>query len=142
MKRPISLTIIGVAWFLFGLLGAVNEAMQTHGFAIPGTNFINLLIGVGLLNGWRICRWYALLMTGLAFIFTLIFTPWMFFHTDELVYQFPVSLLRDQRPHEPQSLAVIILFLLTYLIFSGWSFWILKRNDVRGFFLPRTAVAI
>ena len=142
MKKPTSLTIIGVVWFLIGLFGAINEAIYTHGFTIPGTNFINLLVGVGLLKGWRICRWYALFCAGLAFGFALLFIPWALCHTGELVYHFPISLMRDQRPHESESLAMIVLFLFAYLIFSGWSFWVLKRNDVRNFFTLRAAVVI
>jgi len=142
MKRPISLTIVGTVWFLIGVLGAVNDTIQTHGFVIPGTNFINLFVGVGLLKGWRICRWYALFAAGIAFGIALIFVPWALFNTEELVYHFPISLMRDQRPHQLESLMVIVLFLFSYLIFSGWSFWVLKRNDVREFFSPRAAVTI
>jgi hypothetical protein len=142
MKRPSSLTIIGAVWFLMGVLGAVNDAIQGHGFAIPGTNFINLFVGVGLLKGWRICRWYALFAAGAAFVIALAFFPWALCHTEELAYHFPISLMRDQRPHESESLAVIVLFLFTYLFVSGWSFWILKRDDVRDFFAPRPAVTV
>ena len=142
MKRPISLTIVGVAWFLIGLFGTVSDAIQTHGFAIPGTNLINLLVGVGLLKGWRICRWYALFVTGLALVFALAFVPWAFCHTGELVYRFPIALMVDQRPHALESLMVIVLYLVTYLVVSGWSFWVLKREDVRMFFAPRIPVTI
>jgi hypothetical protein len=142
MKRPSSLTIIGVVYFSVGLLGMVGNSVQEHGLQIPDGNFINLFVGVGLLKGWRICRWYALFCAGLAFGIALIFIPWALCHTGELVYHFPISLMRDQRSHESESLAVIVLFLFSYLIFSGWSFWILKRNDVRNFFAPRAAVTI
>ncbi len=142
MKRPTSLTIVGAVWFLIGLFSVINEGMQTHGLTIPGTNFINLMVGFGLLKGWRICRWYALFVAGIAFVFAVFFIPWALCNTGELVYQFPVSLVRDQRPHEFESLTVIVLFLFSYLIFSGWSFLVLKRSDVREFFTPRTAVTI
>lgn len=134
MKRPISLTIVGAAWFLIWLFGAVSDAIQTHGFAIPGPNFINLLVGVGLLNGWRICRWYALFVTGCSFAFLAFFLPWALCNTGELVYRFPFELLRDQRPHESVSPIVVVLFIATGLFFSGWTFLALKREAVRKFF--------
>ncbi len=142
MKRPTSLTIIGVVWFLMGLFGMVGNSVQEHGLQIPDGNFINLFVGFGLLKGWRICRWYALFFAGIGFVSALIFVPWALCHTGEMVYNFPVSLMRDQRPHEPESLAAIGLFLFTYLIFSGWSFWVLKQNNVRDFFTPRAAVTV
>ncbi len=139
MKRPSSLTIMGGVWFLIGLFGAVNQGMQTHGLAIPGNNFINLFVGLGLLKGWRICRWYALFVSGVGFALTLFFIPWVLCNTGEFVYHFPASLLRDQRPHDPESLVVISLFIFAYLVFSGWSFWVLKQNETRNFFALRTA---
>ena len=142
MKRPTSLTIIGVVWFLIGLSGMVGNSFQEHGTQIPDSHFITLLVGFGLLKGWRICRWYALFVAGIAFIFALVFIPWALCHTCELVYHFPFSLMRDQRPHQLESLAVIVLFLFSYLSFSGWSFLVLKRSDVREYFTPRTAVTI
>jgi hypothetical protein len=142
IKRPISLTIVGVVWFLIGALGMVGNSVQEHGLQIPDGNFINLFVGVGLLKGWRICRWYALFVAGFAFVFALLFIPWALCHTGELVYHFPFALMRDQRPHQLESLAVIVLFLFSYLIFSGWSFLVLRRNDARNFLTPRTAVTI
>jgi hypothetical protein len=138
MKRPISLTIVGTAWFLIGLLGAVSEAIQTHGFTIPGNNFINLFVGVGLLKGWRICRLYAFFVTGITFVFMLPFAVWAVFNSGELVYRFPIELMRDQRPHESTSLATIILFFVSGLIISGWMFYVLNRQDVREFFQHKT----
>jgi hypothetical protein len=142
MKRPISLTIVGTVWFLIGVLGAVNDAIQTHGFEIPGANFINLLVGVGLLNGWRMCRWYALFVTGFAFVFLMLFASWAFCNISELVYRFPLGLLRDQRPHELVSAIVVVLFIATGLLFSGWTFLVLKREEVREYFIRRSAVTV
>ena len=139
MKRPILLTILGTAWFLIGLLGAVGDALQGRGLEIPGTNFINLLVGVGLLNGWRLARWYALFVSGAAFVFTLPFAPWALMNSGEIVFKFP-ALLRDQRPHELVSLVVLVSVLLVYLLASGWSLWVLSRSDVREFFAKKTAV--
>jgi hypothetical protein len=142
MKRPTSLTIVGAVWFLIGLSGAINEVINTHGMKMPGTNFINLFVGVGLLEGWRICRWYSLFVAGIAFGTALIFVPWALCNTGELVFHFPISLMRDQRPHAVESFALIFLFVFSCLIFSGWSFLVLKRPDVREFFTPRKAVTI
>ena len=142
MKRPISLTIVGVVWFLIGALGVAGNSVQERGLQIPDANFINLFIGIGLLRGWQICRWYALFAAGIAFGIALFFVPWALCNTGELVYHFPISLMRDQRPHELESLTVIVLFLFSYLFFSGWSFWILKRNDVRDFFTRYAAVTV
>ena len=142
MKRPISLTIVGTAWFLIALSGAVSDAIQGHGLEIPGTNFINLMIGVGLLNGWRICRWYALFVIGFAFVFSALFVPWALCNTSELVYRFPFELARDQRPHQLVPPFVVVLYLANFLFVSGWTFFVLKREDMHDFFTQRPAVAI
>lgn len=134
MKRPILLTIVGTAWFLIALSGAISEAIQTHSLTIPGSNFINLLIGFGLLKGWRICRLYAFFVTGITFVVMLPFAVWAIFNSGELVYHFPFAMMRDQRPHEATSLATIILFFVSGLMISGWMFYVLNRQDVREFF--------
>jgi hypothetical protein len=138
MKRPILLTIVGTAWFLIALSGAISEAIQTHGLTIPGSNFINLLIGFGLLKGWRICRLYAFFVTGITFLVMLPFAVWAIFNSGELIYHFPFAMMRDQRPHEATSLATIILFFASGLIISGWMFYVLNRQDVREFFQRKT----
>jgi hypothetical protein len=140
MKKPISLTIVGTAWFLIGMLGAVNDAIQTHGFVIPGTNFINLMIGVGLLKGWRICRWYALFVVGLALLFALPMTVWAFFNSDRIVFQFPAVLI-DDRPHAIVPLFLVILAMISYVAISAWVVWVLMRRDVRDFFQRKTGQA-
>lgn len=142
MKRPISLTIVGTVWFLIGVLGVVGNTMQGHGLQIPDGNFFNIFVGVGLLNGWRICRWYALFVTGFAFIFSALFVPWALCNTSELVYRFPFELAIDQRPHQLVSPFVVVLYLAIFLFVSGWTFFVLKREDVRDFFTQRPAVTI
>jgi hypothetical protein len=139
MKRPISLTIVGTAWFLIGVFGAVDDAIQTHSFAIPGTNFINLLVGVGLLKGWRICRWYALFVFGSALIFALPMTVWAVFNSDRIVFQFPAVLI-DDRPHAIVPLFLVVLAMIGYIAISAWVVWVLMRRDVREFF-PGKATA-
>ena len=142
MKRPISLTIVGATWFLIGVLGMVGNAFQEHGVKIPDGNFFNIFVGIGLLSGWRICRWYALFVTGFAFVLLALFLPWAFCNTNELVYRFPFELARDQRPHQLVSLFIVVLYFAFFLFASGWTFLVLKRNDVRNFFTPRAAVTI
>jgi hypothetical protein len=141
MKRPISLTIVGAGWFLIGLFGAVNEGIHTHGFAIPGTNFINLLVGVGLLIGWRICRWYALFVAGCTFAFVLAFLPWALLNTGRLQFNFPALLVQDGS-HEAISAMAIALIMTSYLVLSGLVVLVLRRQDVREYFAPRVAQVI
>ena len=140
MKRPILLTVLGAAWFLIGLLGTVGDALEGRGLEIPGTNLISLLVGVGLLNGWRLARWYALFVSGAAFVLMLIFAPWALMNPGEIVFKFP-ALLRDQRPHELVSMVVLVSVLLVYLLAWGWSLWVLSRRDVREFFAKKPAGA-
>jgi hypothetical protein len=137
MKKPITLTILGTAWFLIALSGAVCEAIKTHGFAIPGTNFINLLVGVGLLKGWRICRCYALFVSGLAFLFALPMTVWAIFNSDRIVFQFPAVLI-DDRPHAIVPSFLVVLALIGYAVVSAWVVWVLMRRDVRELFQAKT----
>ena len=141
MKRPTSLTIVGAAWFLIGLIGALNDAAHPHSMEIPGANFTNLFVGLGLLKGWRICRWYGLFLSGVSFVFMLPFAPWALLNTGRLALHFP-TLMIDDRPHETISLAVIILLILGYLFLFGWVFAVLRRADVRDFFTPYRAVTI
>jgi len=141
MKRPTSVTIIGVVWFSIGLLGMVGNSVKEHGLQIPDSNFINLLVGVGLLSGWRICRWYALFVTGCTFAMVILCAPWALLNSGRMALNFP-ALIIDDRPHEIMALWLVALILLSYLILSGWSFWVLKRSEVREFFTPRTAVTV
>ena len=115
------------------MLGAVNESIQTHGFAIPGANFINLLIGVGLLKGWRICRWYALLVFGSALLFALPMAVWSAFNSGKIVFQFP-SVLIDDLPHAIVPTYVTVMAMIGYIVISAWAVWVLMRRDVRKFF--------
>jgi hypothetical protein len=138
MKRPISLTVVALVWFSMGLLGMVGDIVQNNGLHIPNSNFITILVGVGLLRGWRICRWYALFVTGITFVFMVPSAVWAIFNSGELVYHFPFAMMRDQRPHEATSLGIIILFFVSGLIISGWMFWILMRRDVRELFQQKT----
>jgi hypothetical protein len=133
-KRPVSLTIVGTVWVLMGLLGVVGNITRHHGLQMPDSNFLNILAGFGLLNYWRIARWYALVVAGFTFLFMLPFVPWALMNSTEWVFQFPYTLLRDQRPHEPMSTALLCAILMAYLFFSGWSFWGLSRNDIRELF--------
>lgn len=133
MKRPISLTIVGAVWFLFGVFGLVSDAIKGHGLEIPGTHFINLLVGAGLLNGWRICRWYALFVSGLAFLFALPMTVWAFFNSEKIVFQFPAILI-DDRPHAILPLSLVVLAMISYVVISAWVFWVLMRRDVQELF--------
>ena len=141
MKKPISLTIIGMVWFLIGVFGAVNDAIQTHGFAIPGTNFINLLIGVGLLKGWRICRWYALFVSGLTLLFAVPMTVWAVFNSNKIVFHFPAILI-DDRSHAIIPMFLVILVMISYVWIAAWIFWVLMRRDVRELFERKTNLAI
>jgi hypothetical protein len=137
MKRPITLTIVGMAWFLIGLSGAISEAMQTHGLAIPGANFINILVGVGLLKGWRICRWYALFVCGLTFLFALPMTVWAVFNSNKIVFHFPEVLI-DDRPHAIAPLFLVVLVMMSYVAIAAWMFWVLMRPDIRELFQRKT----
>lgn len=141
MKRPTSLTIIGVVWFSIGLLGMVGNSVQEHGVQIPDGNFINLLVGVGLLKGWRICRWYALFVTGFTFAMMVLCAPWALLNSGRMALNFP-ALIVDDRPHETMSFGCVALVLMSYLILAGWSFWVLRRNDVREFFTPRASLTV
>jgi hypothetical protein len=141
MKKPISLTIIGMVWFLIGVFGAVNDAIQTHGFAIPGTNFINLLIGVGLLKGWHICRWYALFVSGLTLLFAVPMTVWAVFNSNKIVFHF-LAILIDDRSHAIIPMFLVILVMISYVWIAAWIFWVLMRRDVRELFERKTNLAI
>jgi hypothetical protein len=136
MKRPISLTIVAVVWFSMGVLGVVVDEIYGRGLQIPNINLVSILVGIGLLSGWRICRWYAVFATGFTCVFILPFALWAFWNADELVYQFPFTWIIDQRPHATTLLVVIVLFILSQLVLAGWSFLVLKRRKVREFFRP------
>jgi cytosine/uracil/thiamine/allantoin permease len=149
MKRQILLTIVGVVWLLVGLLGVIGNETQNHGLQIPHTNYLiipNYLIilaGVGLLKHSRLARWYVLYLSVLTFIVMLAFLPWALMNAGKIkiTFQFPIMLFPDQRPHEPVGLALLVVVLMAYLVFSGWTFWVLSRADVRELFAKKFADA-
>jgi hypothetical protein len=138
MKRPPALTIVGAMWFLLGFSGLMVKALQTSAVEVPDSNWLIMLAGVGLWRGWRLARWYALVVAGVCFASAVLFGPWMLMNASEIVYQFPTSLYLDQRPHELMALPLLLLLMAGYLGFTGWSFWVLKRSDVREFFARTT----
>jgi cytosine/uracil/thiamine/allantoin permease len=127
-----------------GLLGWAGNTVRDHGVQIPDFSIFNLLVGIGLLKYWRIARWYALVMAALTFILMLPLACWALMNSREMVFQFPCALQRDQRPHEPISMALLCAVLAAYFLFSGWSFLVLSRDDVRRRFaakVPKTNFA-
>ena len=131
MKRPISLTAVGVFLFLMGLSGIVADCVRTHGLAlVPSANFFNVIAGVGLLKLWRGARWYALFVIGSFLLFALPMTVWAVFNSDRIVFQFP-SVLIDDRPHTIVPLFLVVLVIIGYIAVSAWTFWVLMRRDVR-----------
>ena len=143
MRRPISLTIVGVVWLLVGLLGVIGNEIQNHGLQFPDPNYLIILAGVGLLNHSRLARWYVLYVSVLTFIVMLAFLPWALMNAGKIkiTFQFPIMLFPDQRPHEPVGLALLVVVLMAYLVFSGWTFWVLSRADVRELFAKKFADA-
>ncbi len=141
MKRPLALTIVGAVWFLFGLAGLAANTVQHQGLAIPDTNFFYLVVGAGLLKGWRWCRWYALLVTGVGFVLGLCYAPWMLIHTERFVIHFP-TILFDGRPHEAVLLPLVVILMVVYLTVSAWVFTVLMRRDVKQYFAPLVPAAI
>ena len=137
MKRPISLTVVGVLLFLMGLSGVVAECVRTHGFAIPSVNLFNLIAGVGLLKYWRVARLYSLFVFGSAFLFALPMTVWAAFNSDRIVFQFPAVLI-DDRPHAIVPAFLVVLAMIGYVAISAWVVWVLVRRDVRELFQRKT----
>ena len=133
MKRPISLTILGVLLFLMGLFGIVADCVRTHGFAIPSINLFNMIAGVGLLKLWRLARWYSLFVFGSTLVFGLPMTVWAVLNSDKIVFQFP-SVLIDDRPHAIVPLFLVVLIMIAYVTISTWAVLILMRRDVRELF--------
>jgi hypothetical protein len=136
MKRPLALTIVGVAWFLFALVGVLSDTVRQGGVQIPSTTWFYFFVAAGLLSGWRWSRWYALLAAGAGFVMALCFAPWMLMHPERLVIHFPTILLED-RPHETVSMLAVVLVMFVYLVVSAWSFVVLMQHDVKEFFAPR-----
>jgi hypothetical protein len=143
MRRPISLTIVGVVWLLVGLLGVIGNEIQNHGLQFPDPNYLIILAGVGLLNHSRLARWYVLYVSALALIVMLSFLPWALMNAGKIkiTFQFPITLFPDQRPHEPIGLVLLVTVSMAYLMFSGWTFWVLSRANVREFFAKKFADA-
>lgn len=134
-KRPILLTVVAIIWFLTGLLGVIAVEIKNNKLQLD-YNFLNILVGVGLLSYWRIARWYALFVTGYTFVFMLPFLPWAIFNSSQIVFKFPAILI-DQRPHPTAPLIAVLLVCLTYLIAGGFCFWALSRRDVRELFASK-----
>ena len=137
MKRPISLTITAAVWFSIGLLGLLNNCWQRHGVELPDSNLVNMVIGVGLWQGWRLCHWLAVFFSTLGFIVMALGMPWVLGHADEMVYVYPMTLLRDQRPHEMMSRFGMLAYLVIGLWVTGWTMMILRRAEVRRFFAAK-----
>jgi hypothetical protein len=77
-----------------------------------------------------------MLTAGLAFVFALIFAPWMLCHMEQIVLRLPAIMI-DQRPHESVPQAVIALAIWSYAVVSGWMFFALRRRDVRELFAKK-----
>jgi hypothetical protein len=138
MKRPISLTAVGVFLFIMGLSGIVADCAQTHGLAlVPSAGFFNVIAGVGLLKHWRVARWYSLLVFGAALLFALPMTFWAVFNSDRIVFQFPAVLI-DDRPHAIAPLSLVALAMIGYIAVSAWGVLVLMRRDVRELFQRKT----
>ena len=137
MKRPLPLTVIGTFWFLLGVLEVCANTVRAHALQFPDASWFNIVAGVGLLSGWHICRWYALLGAGGMFIFTALFSLWAVPNADRLVLNFPMVLSVDDRAHGALSVLVVVAVLLLSLALSGWMFMALLRDDVRAVFQPR-----
>lgn len=146
MKRPISLTLIGVLLFLMGLSGVVADCVRSHSLAIPNVNLFNMIAGVGLLKLWRGARWYVLFVLGSFILFALPMTFWAVFNSDRIVFQFPAVLI-DDRPHAILPLFLVILTMIGYVTVSTWVVLVLMRRDVRELFqrknnLPTPSVSM
>src|SRR5207237_5171800 len=74
MKRPTVLTIVAVILFSTGLAGVISDCLRSGGVGIPSYNLFNMIAAIGLLNLWRVARWYALLVVGLALLSALLGT--------------------------------------------------------------------
>ncbi len=135
-KRPILLTVVAIIWFLTGLIGVIAAEIRSNKLQLD-YNFLNILVGVGLLSYWRIARWYALFVTGCIFVFMLMFLPWTIFNSAQIVFNFPAILI-EQRPHPALPLIAVLLVCLTYLIASGFCFWTLAHRDVHELFASKS----
>jgi hypothetical protein len=141
MKRPISLTAVGVFLFLMGLSGIVADCVRTHGLAIaPSWNLFNMIAGIGLLKLWRGARWYSLFVFGSTLLFALPMTVWAVFNTDRIVFQFP-SVLIDDRPHAIAPMFLVVLIMIGYISISAWMLWVLLRRNVRELFQVKVRAA-
>ncbi len=141
MKRPIPLTVVGAVWILIGFAGMIGTAIGSHVLRVPSTEFVTVLVGIGLLSSWRLARWYALVASGLGFVLGLVCLPAVLWHANEWVFQFPLALTWDQRPHDPGSLPLLVAVLSGYMMGSGYTFWALCRADVRRLFAGERVTA-
>jgi hypothetical protein len=138
MKRPISLTAVGVLLFLMGLFGIVTDCVRTHGLELaPSVNLFNMIAGIGLLKLWRAAWWWCLYLLGLFLTFGLPMTVWAVFNSNRITFHFS-SVLIDDRPHAIVPLFVVILVMISYIVIAAWMFWILMRRDVRELFQRKT----
>jgi hypothetical protein len=134
MKRPISLTAVGVLLFSIGLLGIVADCVRTHGLElVPSVNLLNMIAGVGLLKLWRVARWYSLWIFGSTLVFSLPMTVWAVLNSNRVVFQFP-SVLIDDRHHAIVPLFLVVLIMIGYIAISTWVVLILMRRNVRELF--------
>jgi hypothetical protein len=133
MKRPISLTAVGMLLFSMGLAGVISDCLRSGGFAIPSCSLFNMIAGVGLLLLWRAARLYSLFVSGSALLFSLPMTVWAVFNSNKIVFQFPAVLI-DDRPHAIVPLFLVVFAMTGYVTVSAWVVWVLMRRDVRELF--------
>jgi hypothetical protein len=138
MKRPISLTAVGVLLFLMGLFGIVADCVRIHGLPLaPSISLFNMIVGIGLLKLWLGARRYCLYLLGLFLTFGLPMTVWAVFNSNRIVFHF-LSILIDDRPHAIVPQFVVILVMISYIAIAAWMFWVLMRRDVRELFQSKT----
>jgi hypothetical protein len=127
MKRPMGLTIVAVLLFSAGLAGVISDCLRNGGFAIPSYNLFNTIAGIGLLNLWRVARWYALLVVGLALLSALLE---VFVLSGSQLSGHTISIFGQTRNITMTIGMMLFTMLIAYANLLVWMLWVLMRRDV------------
>ena len=136
MKPPTVLTIVAVILFSTGLAGVISDCLRNGGFGIPSYNLFNMIAAIGLLNLWRVARWYALLVVGLALRSALLGT---FVLSGSQLSGHTVSIFGQTRNITMTIGIILFTMLIAYAALLVWMFWVLMRRDVRKLFQQKTS---